>query len=89
MSNARRFVKAPFTEEQVASLQAFQGAEEFHPFTCSCTICTDHSSGPVLVATKAGFRCPQARCSYKQDWAHAWMADWSWKKEREHEQQLP
>ena len=111
-------VVAPFDDEQVAALNAYQGAGVFHPFTCGAcrdtlrtrTIANDAqplwretageavevvSAGSsmllgtpatleelterlvaddrLLTATTDGWRC--ATCSYRQDWAWAWMAD--------------
>lgn len=61
-------IRAPFTDDQVAALNAFQDSGVFHPFTCgNCR--TD------LIATKDGWKCPDHDCDYKQDWAHAFMAD--------------
>jgi ribosomal protein S27AE len=64
-------IKAPFTEDQVASLNAYQKSEFVHPFTC---VCGDHIP---LVATKDGWICN--KCAYTQKWAHDFMADWAWK----------
>jgi hypothetical protein len=66
-------VRAPFTEDQVASLNAFQESGAFHPFTCG----TDGCRG-LLVATGEGWHCPG--CDYRQLSAWAWMADWSWRR---------
>lgn len=65
-------VLAPFTADQVASLNAYQVAGVCHPFTCG-----NDSGHHVLVAFfDEGWRCLD--CDYTQNWAHAWMADWSW-----------
>lgn len=63
-----------FTEDQVASLNAYQEAGIMHPFTCGTMGCRAD-----LVATTEGWVCPTG-CGYTQDWAMNWMADWSWKK---------
>lgn len=72
-------VKAPFTEEQVKSLNAYQRSGYFHPFTCGNDNCPhkrhEHS---VLYAKTDGWHCPN--CNYTQNWAHVWMANWEWKK---------
>lgn len=60
-----------WTEDQVASLNGYQGCGWYHPFTCACRA--------VLVAEPSGWRCPNG-CGYTQDWAHAHMADWSWRE---------
>jgi hypothetical protein len=61
-------IKVPFTEDQVESLNAYQIAGKFHPFTCGC--------GSNLIATEKGWICND--CDNTQDWAHEFMADWSW-----------
>lgn len=67
-----RMVKAPFTPEQVDSFNSFQHRSRFHPFTCG-----NKSNHTVLVAAEDGWCCQD--CDYTQDWAHSFMADWSWK----------
>lgn len=62
---------APWTPEQVDSLNAYQTSGAFHPYTC-----VTHSDEP-LVATPAGWTCPC--CSYRQDWALASMTDNTWR----------
>lgn len=63
--------RAPWTEGQVAVLNAFQAEGRFHPFTCGSD---DHvGPHPRLVATEAGWVCPDPACGYTQDWAHAFM----------------
>lgn len=69
-------VTAPFTRSQCASLNEYQTAGMFHPFTCGEPTC----HGIRLVAVADGWRCANQICGYQQDWAHAWMADWSWRK---------
>ena len=73
---------ATFTDDQVASLNAFQEAGNFHPFTCGNPKCRRESGGE-LVATREGWHCPS--CDYRQDWAHGFMLDWSWREEQGHE----
>lgn len=63
---------APFTPDQVASINAYQISGVFHPFTCGSEGC-----GFDLKAIEGTLECP--KCDYTQDWVHAWMADWSWK----------
>lgn len=63
-------VRAPFTDEQVAGLNAYQVAANVHPFTCG-----NDSSHPVLVASVDGWRC--SACEYTQAWAHRAAADGS------------
>jgi hypothetical protein len=66
-------IRAPWTPEQVAALNAFQQRGGMHPFTCG----HDHPAHPdaVLEATPKGWRCFVLGCEYEQDWAHAFMAD--------------
>jgi hypothetical protein len=68
------YVLAPFSDDQVASLNSYQAAGVGHPFTCG----TDSCRG-VLRATQDGLCCPG--CNYRQDWAWRWMADWSWRRQ--------
>ena len=64
-------VSAPFTAEQVASLNAYQAEGVGHPLTCGGRECRE-----VLRATPTGWVCP--RCDYRQGWAHSFMADGLW-----------
>ena len=66
-------VWAPFTDEQVASLNAYQMGRVGHPFTCG----TDNCRG-ILRATHDGWHC--RNCAYRQSWAWSWMTDWSWQR---------
>ncbi len=66
-------IVAPFTQEQVVSLNNFQMWGTFHPFTG-----TNHDGQKVdLKATRRGW---VADCNGKpvQKWAHKFMTDWSW-----------
>ena len=68
--------RAPFTEEQVAALNAAQANPNLHPYTCGSGRRTDaaHLDGEgVLVATKTGWVCPY--CDYRQDWCHTLLTD--------------
>lgn len=78
-------IQAPFTPEQVASLNDFQKSGVMHPFTCGP--CRDGAPGTrdadgnwisdrCLTATVAGWICET--CDYTQQWAWAWMADRTW-----------
>jgi hypothetical protein len=62
--------KIPFTADQVESINSYQRAGIFHPFTCG-------NDGETLEATPEGMRCP--KCSYAQDWVHDFMANWTWR----------
>ncbi|MEU5043193.1 hypothetical protein [Streptomyces griseorubiginosus] len=70
-----RVIRAPWTPDQVDALNAFQRRGGMHPFTCG----GEHTpASPALVAYTDGWRCPQPygeSCDYRQDWAHAFMAE--------------
>ncbi len=66
-------VYAPFTEDQVASINAYQKSGVFHPFTCGCGDCR-----AVLRANTHGMVCDACH-GWTQKWVHKFMADWSWK----------
>jgi hypothetical protein len=70
---------APFTDEHVASLNAYQVEGAGHPFTCE----TDNCRG-ILQATHDGWHC--WNCDYRQGWAWSWMADWSWRHHADEKQ---
>lgn len=66
----------PWTEDQVASLNAYQASGAGHPFT--------GERGPngeetVLIATSEGW-IERLGGPVVQAWAHAFMANWEWKK---------
>jgi len=54
-------VNAPWTDEQVAQLNAYQHAGSFHPYTCGC--------GEILIATPRGWHCKSCR-NNSQVWAY-------------------
>jgi len=63
---------APWTPGQVAALNRFQAEGGMHPFTCG----NDHATGALhLVAQEDGWHCWLPDCDYRQDWAHAFMAE--------------
>lgn len=66
-------LKAPWTEEQVRTLNIHQTNPLNHPYTCG----GDRKSHPdgegVLEATRDGWRCPY--CGYRQDWCHDFFAN--------------
>jgi hypothetical protein len=65
-------IRAPWTPEQVAALNRFQAEGGMHPFTCG----KDHATDALhLVAHEDGWHCWLPDCDYRQDWAHAFMAD--------------
>lgn len=65
-------ISAPWTTDQINSLNAFQQATAFHEYTCN-------KCRSPLQATEEGWICPDSNCNYIQDWAHDFSADWSWK----------
>lgn len=69
-------VRAPWTPEEVESLNGYQECEFVHPFT--------GERGPngeetILIATRDGW-IERVGGPIVQDWAHWFMADGSWKK---------
>lgn len=75
--------RAPFSDEQVQSLNEYQVSGVMHPFTCGACrdalgLLDEHGqfNDRLLTATPKGWTCPT--CDYTQDWAWAWMADRSW-----------
>jgi hypothetical protein len=63
---------APWTEDQVRSLNAFQESVVFHPFTYG-----DDDEKVDLIATPDGW-VEYDGGPVVQVWAHPWMANWSW-----------
>ncbi len=76
-----RMKKAPWTEEEVEHLLAWQKSDHMHPFTCPnradgkhFKMTGDRDLG-VLLPNTQGWICPD--CDYTQDWAHTFMLDGS------------
>jgi hypothetical protein len=67
-------IYAPFSQDQVTALNAFQSNPRNHPFTCDNPVCIieDGTSAPLIVRER-GWICPS--CSYTQNWAHKFMAE--------------
>ena len=65
------YVRAPFSDDQVNSLNSFQNSGYCHPFTCVC-------GRSDLIAKYLGWFCPKCN-RIVQDWAHPFMANWNWK----------
>jgi hypothetical protein len=63
--------EAPFTPDEVLSLQAFQVCGCFHEFTCPNRSAENHRGTGGLWPTVRGWICPY--CSYTQSWAHDFM----------------
>lgn len=65
-------VKAPWSEEQVDTLNRLQTSGVLHPFTCRRR--GEHEvDNDILVAAVDGWACPS--CDYTQDWAYDHMLD--------------
>lgn len=64
---------APWNDEQVASLNGYQRAGYVHPFTYG-----EGEEKVDLVATRDGWIARDGG-PVVQTWAHAFMADWSWR----------
>lgn len=65
-------VFAPFTPDQVESLNACQRLSGLHPFTCP------HDRA-MLAAQSTGWVCTMERCTFTQNWAWSYMADGTWR----------
>jgi hypothetical protein len=65
---------APFTPEEVASLNEFQTLAVWNPVVCPAEGCCQKP-----VATGTGWACP--RCAFTQVWADRWMTDGIWRNE--------
>jgi hypothetical protein len=55
-------IYAPWTDEQVRNINAWQKSGKIHPFTCG--VCRAD-----LVATTQGWKCNTRNCNYAQTWA--------------------
>jgi len=64
-------VIAPFSEEQVVNINAYQHAGIMHPFTCGYA----GDQHRVLEADTDGIHCVD--CIYTQNWVHDFMANWT------------
>jgi hypothetical protein len=67
-------VAAPWSVNQVDSLNQYQHSGQGHPFTCA--------AGHVLVADGGGWHCPACALAgqpWVQNWCWDWMADGSWR----------
>ena len=81
MDPAAPHVKAPWTPDQVASLNGYQASEKYHPYTCRNRGASFHrwrlGDKGVLIPTTSGWICSD--CDYTQDWAHAFTTSWAWR----------
>ena len=73
MTKRLETVFAPWSQDQVNSLNAFQRSKKVHPYTCGGDGCRE-----VLVATQGGWVC--SKCEYTQNHATDFTANWVWKK---------
>jgi hypothetical protein len=69
-------VKAPWSKDQVESINAYQSSKFIHPFTCGSEIVHKYPES-ILEADLYALHCK--KCSYLQSWVYSFMADWSWK----------
>jgi hypothetical protein len=64
-----KVAKAPWTDDQVRSLNDYQASGLFHPYTCG-------NCREDLVAMRDGWTCS---CGYTQNWAHWYTANDGWR----------
>ena len=64
---------APWTDDQVDSLNAYQNAGYVHPFTYG-----EGEEKVDLIATRDGWIAKKGG-HVVQTWAHEFMANWSWR----------
>ncbi len=74
----RNWIMPPWSDEQVAALNAYQRSGRYHPFTCphrdnGAHIQRDGADLGELVAMKNGWWCGD--CGYTQKWPHRFMAE--------------
>lgn len=85
-THPRSYVHAPFTEEQVACIRAYQDSPIFHSFTCCANGnngSIKHSDSRILGVKSEGMFCVHAGCGYTQEWVHGFMAEYNpldWEK---------
>ena len=65
-------VLAPFTTNQMISINDYQLRGPFHSYTCK------NNSRHLLMAYANGLSCDF--CSYSQDWVWDWTANGHWRK---------
>lgn len=69
-------IEAPWSEDQVNSLNGWQNNDRVHPFTGTRK---PNGEETKLIATKNGWVEFEGG-PIVQKWAHHFMADWSWKE---------
>lgn len=67
---------APWTDDEVASLNEFQQCDRWHPFTGTRKPNGDET---LLIATKDGW-IEEPGGPVVQTWAHGFMVNWDWRK---------
>jgi hypothetical protein len=67
-------IDAPWTDDQVASLNAYQESEKNHPFTGNRK---PDGSETILIATPNGL-VEEEGGPIVQTWAHSWAVNWEW-----------
>jgi len=90
--SALTIVQAPFTAEQVVTINKFQESGVAHPFTCGkrdqATHLWEHGDFGILRATEDGLVCDY--CEYTQSWVYDFMMDpdtldvlnqWPWSRD--------
>jgi hypothetical protein len=74
-------VQAPFSEDQLASVNAYQACGVLPPFRCISDSCPRRGRArSVLHCEPEGLYCTAPGCGYQQDWAPEFMANWVWKQ---------
>jgi hypothetical protein len=73
-------ITAPWTQDQVDSINGFQQSGVMHPFTGHNDL-LPMGQDDILVATVDGLQST-VKPEYHQTWVWSYMADWSWKKWR-------
>ena len=68
MQREIELINAPFTPDQVNTLNAYQDLGITHPYTCALRSQHPGEEG-ILIATTKGWKCPEDKCEYTQDWA--------------------
>ena len=69
-------INAPWTPDQVASLNGYQNCGYCHPFTGTRKPNGDET---ILLATPEGW-VEHEGGPVTQTWAYPFMADWTWKR---------
>lgn len=76
-SDPEKSVNAPWTDDQVESLNQYQLAGWLHPFTNHWRVALSNPKVDLIATTDGWVETPGGEVV--QNWAHRYMADWSWK----------